>query len=130
MLGLKDYDTKNMKARCCFHKEDTASLIYNPKNHTFHCFGCSRTVDIIDVLMLSGKTYMQAVQELFRLADIKYPFGELGVKTNQQYHYPKEVVCTNKDKVYAYLGRRKISKETIDATDVREDDSGNIVYNF
>lgn len=130
MLGLKDYDTKNMKACCCFHKEDTASMIYNPKNHTFHCFGCSRTVDIIDVLMLSGKTYMQAVQELFRLADIKYPFGELGVKTNQQYHYPKEVVCTNKDKAYAYLERRKISKETIDTADVREDDKGNIVFNF
>lgn len=128
-LGLRDYDTKNMKACCCFHEEDTPSLIYNPKNHTFHCFGCQKTVDLIDVLMLDGLTYIQALQELFRLADIKYAFGEAGVKTNHQYKYPKEVICEDKEQTYRYLGRRRISPRTIDNADVRQD-GNNMVFNY
>lgn len=130
MLNLKDYDPINMKSRCCFHEENTPSFVYNPKNHTFHCFGCQKTVDILDVLMLSGKTFVEAVQELFRIANIKYPFGEIGVKTNRKYKYPKEVVCSNKDKTIEYLGRRKISAKTIEYADIREDTKGNMVLNY
>ena len=38
-LGLEDFDEKNLKACCCFHEEETPSLIFNPKNYTFHCLG-------------------------------------------------------------------------------------------
>ena len=129
-LQLEDFDEKNLKGRCCFHQEDTPSMIFNPKTLSYHCFGCGRNTDILDAYMHNGCTYLQAVQKLFDLTGIKHPFGELGVKTKASYRYPKEVVCTDKTKVYEYLALRKISKETIDRTDVRQDEHGNIVFNF
>lgn len=38
MLELEDFDANNLKAKCCFHEEDTPSLVYNKKNHSYHCF--------------------------------------------------------------------------------------------
>ena len=129
-LDLVDFDKKNLKACCPFHQESTASFIYNPKNWTMHCFGCSVTVDIIDVFMRKGFTYVDAAKKLFELANIKYSFGEHGVKVQHNYKYPREVICTDKTNVYHYLGLRCISPATIDYADVREDDQKNIVFNF
>jgi len=129
-LGVEDYDNKNKRCVCPFHSENTASFVYNPKSYSFHCFGCQKNVDIIDGLMYKGFTYIEAVQKLFELADIKYSFGEHKIKSKYQYRYPKEVECTNKDKVYEYWNRRGISQKTLDRVDVREDQYGNTVFNY
>lgn len=130
-LGIADYDSRNMKCCCPFHGENHASFIYNPKEYNFHCFGaCGRSYDLVDVFMLSGFTYAEACRKLFELAEMPHSFGELGVKTKRQYRYPKPVECTDKSKVYEYLGKRKISPKTIDYADVRQDDAGNIVFNY
>jgi len=113
-LGIEDFDEKNMKSCCPFHQEDTPSFIWNEKSLNFHCFGaCGRSYDILDVFMSKGMTYMQAVQKLFDLADIQYPLGEVGVKTRSQYRYPKPEYADSKDRVYAYWGKRGISKGSI-----------------
>ena len=132
MLQLEDYDENNMKALCCFHHEDTPSLIYNPKNYTFHCFGCQKTVDIIDVYMQTQHlTYIEAVQKLFEETGIHYSFGEAGVRTRHQYIYPQEVSKDNDmTQVYEYMATRGISKETVDYLDIRSDGEGNMVYNY
>jgi twinkle protein len=75
-------------------------------------------------------TYLQACQKLFDLAGIKYSFGELGVKTKHQYRYPKEVPIGDKSKIYAYFKKRCISPQTLDYADVRQDEEGNIVWNY
>ena len=75
LLGLENFDDKNLKACCPYHNEDTASFIYNKKNKTFHCFGCNKTVDIIDVLMEKGNTFLEAARYLFEKANIAYSFG-------------------------------------------------------
>ena len=130
-LGITDFNERDMKCCCPFHQEDHASFVYNPKAFNFHCFGsCSRSYDIIDIFMFKGMTYAQACRRLFELAEIPYSFGELGVKTKRQYHYPKEVICTTKDRVYSYFRKRKISQKTIDYADVREDENGNIAFNY
>ena len=130
-LGITDYNERDMKCCCPFHQEDHASFIYNKKAFNFRCFGaCSRSYDILDVLMYKGMTYAEACRKLFELADMPYSFGELGVKTRRQYHYPKEVVCEDKSKVYEYFQRRKISPKTIDYADVRQDSEGNVVFNY
>ena len=130
-LGISDYDERDMKCCCPFHQEDHASFIYNKKAFNFRCFGaCSRSYDILDVLMYKGMTYAQACRKLFDLAGMPYSFGELGVKTRRQYQYPKEVVCDDKSKVYEYFQRRKISPKTIDYADVRQDAEGNTVFNY
>lgn len=130
-LRITDFDEKNMKCCCPFHQEDHASFIYNKKAFNFRCFGsCGRSYDILDVFMYKGATYAEACKKLFELAEMPYSFGELGVKTKRHYRYPHEVPCTDKSKVYAYFEQRKISRETLDALDVRQDSEGNVVFNY
>lgn len=129
-LNLQNYDTKNRKACCPYHSENTPSFIYNSKNYNFHCFGCHKNVDIIDVFMEKGSTYIEAVEKLFDLAGISYSFGEKNIKTKYSYRYPTPVECDNKDKVYEYFKLRKISPATVDYCDVRQDEQGNVVFNY
>lgn len=130
-LNLDKADDRNFKSCCPFHDEDTPSFILNPKTMSFKCFGCGKNVDVIDILVNSGMTYIQAIQELFSIADIKYSFGEIGVKKERAYRYPHpEGEDGIKDRVYEYLGQRGISKETIDKADVTQDSHGNIVFNY
>lgn len=129
-LGLEKFDKHNLKALCCFHSEKTPSFVYNRKIHKFHCFGCSKNADVIDAFMHDGMTYIEAVKKLFSITDTPYSFGEHRVKTKRDYRYPKEVKCENRSKAEAYLSLRKISPQTMDYADVREDNEGNIVFNF
>lgn len=130
-LNIQDFDEQNLRCCCPFHQEDHASFIYNKKAFNFRCFGaCNRSYDILDVFIHNGMTYLQACQKLFELAGIKYSFGELGVKTKHQYKYPKEVPLGDKKKIYAYFNTRRISPETLDYADVRQDEDGNIVWNY
>lgn len=130
LLELDNFDEKNLKACCPYHNEDTASFIYNKKNKTFHCFGCNKTVDIIDVLMENGNTFLEAVKFLFEKAGIEYSFGEKDVKTRHNYRYPHEEPLNEKKQVIEYWGKRGISKNVIDYLDIREDEHGNGVFNF
>lgn len=130
LLELDNFDEKNLKACCPYHNEDTASFIYNRKNYSFHCFGCNSTVDIIDVLMQKGYTFLDAAKYLFDKAGIQYSFGEKDVKTKRDYRYPLEEPLTDRKNVVRYWGKRGISKNVIDYLDVREDKCGNGVFNF
>ncbi|MFR3656775.1 MAG: CHC2 zinc finger domain-containing protein [Eisenbergiella sp.] len=130
LLELDNFDEKNLKACCPYHDERTASFIYNKKAHNFKCFGCGRTVDLIDVLMEKGNTFLQAVEYLFDKAEMEYSFGERDVRTKHNYKYPHEEPINDKPHVIEYLGRRGISKNVIDYLDIREDKNGNCVLNF
>src|SRR3712207_8556661 len=39
---------KEYWALCCFHEEDTPSLLFNPEKNVFHCFGCKKGGGVID----------------------------------------------------------------------------------
>lgn len=130
LLELENFDDKNLKACCPYYNEDTASFIYNKKNKTFHCFGCNKTVDIIDVLMEKGNTFLEAAKYLFEKAGIEYSFGEKDVRTRHNYRYPHEEPINEKEHVVDYWGKRGISKNVIDYLDIREDSHGNGVFNF
>lgn len=119
-----------MKALCPVHQEDTPSFIYNPKMMNFHCFGCGCNVDILDAYVLSGKTFSEAVEELFNETNTLCSFGERGVRTRREYRYPTEVPKESRDIVDAYFATRKISAKTLDHCDVREDAHGNAVFNY
>ena len=75
ILDVQQFDERNLKGLCPFHDEDTPSFVYNKKNYTMHCFGCGKTVDVIEALMTTGHTFIEAVQLLFEKAGIKYNFG-------------------------------------------------------
>ena len=55
ILQLEKWDEKSKKALCPFHEEDTPSFVYNPKSHSFHCFGCQKNFDIM-ILIKSSPT--------------------------------------------------------------------------
>lgn len=128
-LGLQDFDGKHLKSCCPFHHEDTPSFIYNPKAYNMHCFGCSRTVDVIDAYMESGDTYIEAVQKLLDAAGIVYPMGEIGVKTKREYRYPHEE-NSNMVPVFEYMERRGISEQTVANHNIGADDKGNVAFHY
>ena len=45
LSDLKQYNTDESKALCCFHKEKSPSLFVNVKKGTFNCFGCGTKGD-------------------------------------------------------------------------------------
>lgn len=126
--GLDDYDPVKMKAICCFHKEKTPSLSYDPQSYKFHCFACGATVDIIDSYIHKGLTYNSACKEVLSRADIDYSFLD-EPKDRGTYRYPKQE-NGSLEPVYQYLEKRKISRETIDILDISSDSKGNIVFNY
>lgn len=130
LLQLEKFDAKNFKACCPFHNEDTPSFILNQKTLKFKCFGCGRIVDLIDIYMHTGMTYMEAVQALFDEAGMQCSFGELGVKTRSEYRYPHPDDCGTRDAVNAYMQQRGISAQTLDYAGVTQDAKGNIVFNY
>lgn len=128
-LNFEQFNERDLKAICRWHHEDTPSLIWNPKNNSYKCFGCGKNYDIISHYMsYEGKTYIEAVQKLFEQANIKYAFGEKGVKT-RDYKYPQYTPDVFRYDVEEYLALRKISSETLDYFDVQQLD-GNIAFNF
>ena len=108
LLELEDFDEKNLKACCPYHNEDTASFIYNKNGYYFKCFGCGKTVDVIDVYMeTQNATFLEAVQWLFEKADIEFSCPEQHVKTIPRYKYPHEEPLENdRFEVYQYLSSR------------------------
>lgn len=130
LLELEDFDEKNLKACCPYHGEKTASFIYNRKNgYHFKCFGCGKSVDIIDAQMGKGMTFLDSCKWLFDKAEIKYQFGEQNVQTRAKYKYPPAESHENdKTKMYEYLASRGISKATCDYLDIRADKKGNIAF--
>lgn len=129
LLGLDDFDEKNLKARCPYHQEDTPSFIYNRKGYYAKCFGCGKSVDVIDAYMEQGHSFIDSVRWLFDKAGMEFSCPEQYVKTIPRYKYPKEESRKNDmSKVLDYLGSRGISKNTIDYLDIRADSGGNIAF--
>ena len=130
-LKLEKFDEKNIKSLCPFHDEDSGSFIWNPKDNAFKCFGCGRVYGIIDHYMAYNQlTFLGAIQKLFEQTRTIFSFGQMGVKTNREYKYPKYDSVQTRTIVDEYLSKRKISKETLDYCDVTEDSNGNVVFNF
>lgn len=131
LLGIEDMDENNLKALCPFHAENTPSFVYDKKRFSFHCFGCRKNVDIIDAYMLSGKTYIEAVQELFKLAGIKYSFGMRGVKElGSDYRYPHDEQTEDIAQATDYWHTRGISEATLKYCGVGQDAHGNTAFRY
>ncbi len=131
ILNLDGYNERQHKSLCPFHHEDTASFIYNPKQYNFHCFGaCGTNTDIIDAYMHKGLTYLEAVEALFDMAGITYAFGEKGIQTKREHRYPKPKYAQTNDRIYSYLETRHISKETADHLGLKQDEKGNILFQY
>lgn len=129
LLQVEKFDEKNLKGCCPYHHEKTPSFIYNKKEGYFHCFSCGKTVDLIDVLMERGNTFIDSVKYMCEKAGEEFTCPEQHVKTMHKYKYPhEEEISNDMTKVREYLGARGISKNTIDYLDIRADEHGNIAF--
>ncbi len=61
-LVLERSGGNEVKARCCFHQDETASLFINTASNLFQCFGCGAKGDVIAwVRALEGVGFPDAV---------------------------------------------------------------------
>lgn len=66
----------NLKARCPFHNEKTASFFVSPSRETYHCFGCSRGGDILSFVQeVEGLDFRAALKMLADRAGVKLTEG-------------------------------------------------------
>ena len=132
VLHLEKYNPQR-RIGCCpnpNHRDSTPSFSYNPKSHSFFCFGCHINVDVIDAWMSTGMTFIQAAEKLYTEAEIPHNFSYIGAKTDQAYYYPEPEYADNKESVYKYWALRGISRETIDALDIQQDRNGNTLFQY
>lgn len=70
---------QNMRARCPFHAERTASFFISPERGTYHCFGCNVGGDIFSfVQQIEGLDFKGALKVLAEKAGVElvYARGE------------------------------------------------------
>jgi DNA primase len=62
----------DMKGLCPLHNENSPSFHVRPLTNTFHCFGCGKAGDIINLIMeLDGYSFTGAIQEAAEVAGIE-----------------------------------------------------------
>ncbi len=128
-LHIENWDSEKLKGCCPFHKEDTASFIWNKKDNHFHCFGCGRNFGILDHYQKQGFSYKDAVSRLFQETGIIFEFQNNNKDDYfKHYKYPKEETNTDRTKVEKYMSKRDISIQTLDYANIKQNEDGDIVF--
>ncbi len=130
-LEIKEFSEEKLKGICPFHHEETGSFIWNPKDNAFKCFGCGRVYGILDhYIEYYRLTYLDAVEKLFKESNIRFRFGEKGVKVNREHRYPHPEQIENISAVASYWEKRKISEATLRYAGIGQDEHGNTVFHY
>ena len=136
-LHIEKWDGK--KGCCPFHDDSTPSMIWcdedkHGNGNYFRCFGCSKKIDIIDYFMLTEElTFLEAASKLCEMTGHNFNAVKEKVKREDtliDYKYPKPSEKLTYDMSAAYLGRRKISSDTLEYANIKDDTSGNIVFEY
>jgi replicative DNA helicase len=128
-LNINKWDNRNLKGCCPIHLEKSPSFTWSKKTNSFKCFGCGVTMDIIDYYINNGNmNFIEAAKELFRETSTTFEFDEPIV--NVEYRYPIAEVQSDRSKVDAYMVTRGISKETLNKRNVKQDNKGNVVFEY
>jgi len=112
----------NLKARCPFHNEKTASFFISPERQTYHCFGCNRGGDIFSfVEEIEGLDFKGALKILAEKAGVQ--LGNFSPKEKSEKDAIFEVLEAStlffqqslgtKASAQEYLSDRGITKDTI-----------------
>lgn len=128
-FGLEgSYNEASKSCSCPWHKDNTPSFIWNPKNNCAHCFSCNRNFGILDLYLAQGMSYLEAVEKLFKQVDMDFNFVNKGIQ-NASYKYPRRE-HSDRTNVEEYLNLRGISKKTLDYADVQSDINGNVAFHY
>lgn len=137
-LPLEEWNPEKGSAKSIFNPNDnTPSMIWEKKNYYFKDFSTGRTFGIIDFFMKKyNESYVKAVKRLFDVTGIEYSNDIFGFSQTpdykdhfKNYHYPAEEPPIEGDAL-AYMGRRGISKATMDYLNLGCDENYNIAYHF
>ena len=128
-LSLNKWDSRNLKGCCPVHSEKTPSFTWNKKKNAFKCFGCGATLDIVDYYIhYCNMSFLEACKKLFAETHINYEFETIEPK--KEYKYPTAEKNTELNSVQAYMKTRQISIETLNKCGIKQDNKGNIVYEY
>ena len=129
-IPIDRWNERKKEGLCPFHNEKTPSFKWNPKSNSFKCFGCGRTLDIIDYYMLfEHKTFFEAVEAIGGEVD-RDEYRPKPSTQHKQYDKPKYSIGSDRMAVEAYMQTRGISKQTLDHAGVKQDDKGNIIFEY
>ena len=112
---VEKYDPIHKKGCCPFHREDTPSFIWNPKDKAFHCFGCGAVLSVLDYYVEQEGTYQKGIKRLFEETGIE--FNSDNIKSDKEEHkdyfahyiYPKEEKEKASGKALEYWNKLSIS---------------------
>lgn len=113
----------NLRARCPFHTEKTASFYVSPGRNSFHCFGCGRGGDIFTFTeLIEGMNFSEALEKLAERAGVKIVKGNFKDSSNKKKiitnineeatNYFEKNLSENKE-AQDYLLARGLKKESI-----------------
>ena len=129
-IPIDHWNERKREGLCPFHNEKTPSFKWNPKANSFKCFGCGRTLDIIDYYMIfEHKTFFEAIEAIGGEID-QDEYRSKVSSQYKQYDKPQYSVVDDRSAVEAYMQTRGISKQTLDYAGVKQDDKGNIVFAY
>ena len=116
----------NLKARCPFHNEKTASFMVSKTKQIWHCFGCNKGGDVISFVQeYEGLSFPETLKILAEKANVVLPTFKSGTKKDYSnlyeinqlavefYQDKLNIKSETADKVLAYLKKRQISESSI-----------------
>lgn len=133
-LNISKWDNRGLKGCCPVHRERNPSFSWNKKTNSFKCFACGTSIDIIDYYSsYLNMSFVEAAKKLFDETNTHYEFEEIRPMRNKEkepYKYPIPEKTTDRIKVEKYMQTRGISPKTLDSRGIRQDEKGNIVFEY
>lgn len=134
-LPLEQVDMKTLSCKSPFRDERTPSAHWYKEGNCLKCFSTGISMDYIDFLIrFQGRTFSEAVRELFEEAEVEYNPDDLkpdsGEDAYRNFKFAHDEPRNDRQIVEAYLKRRHISPKTLDFCNVKQDKNGNIAYQF
>ncbi len=113
---------KNLKAKCPFHNEKTASFYVSPDRNSYYCFGCGAKGDIFSfVEQFEGLDFMGALKLLADRAGVPLVFEKTETKSEKERLYMVmedttmffEKNLEQSKEAQEYLKKRGLTSETV-----------------
>ena len=138
---------KDYKGLCPFHTEKTPSFTVSPEKQIFHCFGCGTGGNVFSFLMKQeGVSFPEAAKTLARRYGIEIPTQTMPPEERRRMDERENLFAVNRqaadffhnsllnsptgEKAMAYLKKRGMTKETVDAFHIGYDSGWDNFTNY
>ena len=111
---IKLYSTASVMFSCQFHNEKTPSFGVTDSKGLSYCFGCGKSVNVVDYIMeYEFLTYQEAVQLLSRIYMINLDFNMIDENNPLVQKYRKTLLSEEFNELLKRLNDRIIKREQI-----------------